>query len=500
MEYKNRRVSILILSIIIYILIIFFKKRCIAICAGHTESVGAVAMACRNTDFVCSGSQDKTLKVWNTSKAIKEYEETEETAQCTTLGTIKAHDMEINTVAISPNDQIIATGARDKLVKLWNKNNLSLMAVLRGHKRGVWCVKFSPIDRCIASSSADKTIKIWSLSDYSCLRTFEGHTGSVLKFSFVTKGMQLLSSGSDGLVKLWTIKTNECVNTFEHHDDKVWALTTMDDGNTFATGDGDCIMRFWKDITETEKEKVALEREETLLQEQELSNLLHDKDYRKAIHIAFKLDQPFKIHSIFSTLYENEPESLNEIVSEFNDDSLRKCLLYIRDWNTRAKTSIIAQEVLNQILRKYSPSKLMKIEDMKVLLQGLIPYTDRHFQRVDLLLQKACIIDFTLERMNILTPIEEIEDINESSENTVMDIEKEIENDDAMESESSEEVLEEQVETSPEPASKRRKVSVSKETPITIKSNPPKTSRARKILAMKQKLSQKQKRSSVSNQ
>jgi hypothetical protein len=34
----------------------------------------------------------------------------------------------------------------------------------------------------------------------------------------------------------------------------------------------------------------------------------------------------------------------------------------------------------------------------------LLPYTDRHFQRLDQLLQKSCIIDFTLQRMNLLTP------------------------------------------------------------------------------------------------
>lgn len=40
-------------------------------------------------------------------------------------------------------------------------------------------------------------------------------------------------------------------------------------------------------------------------------------------------------------------------------------------------------------------------------MQALIPYTDRHFQRLDQLLQKSCIIDFTLQRMNLLTPQED---------------------------------------------------------------------------------------------
>lgn len=382
-------------------------------------------MSKRSSDFMCSGSQDKTLKIWDFGSVITQYNKQnrkiDEEITCKALITTKAHDMEINSIAISPNDQIIASASRDKLVKLWNKDKLTLISVLRGHKRGVWCVQFSPIDRCIASSSADKTIKIWSLTDYSCLRSFEGHTGSVLKFSFVTRGMQLLSSGSDGLIKLWTIKTNECVNTFEHHDDKVWALSTLHDGDQFISGDGDCMITFWNDTTEIEKEEEQKNREIQLLQEQELSNLLYDKKYREAIQIAFKLEQPYKIRSIFSTLLESTDDEqtnidnlslLNDIISDFNDDSLEKCISYIRDWNTIARHSYIAQDILNLIVRTFSPSKLMELPNMKVLLQALIPYTDRHYQRLDLLLQKSCIIDFTLQRMNILTPIPEDDDIS----------------------------------------------------------------------------------------
>jgi U3 small nucleolar RNA-associated protein 13 len=35
-------------------------------------------------------------------------------------------------------------------------------------------------------------------------------------------------------------------------------------------------------------------------------------------------------------------------------------------------------------------------------LQALIPYTQRHFQRVDKLVQKSFIIDYTLQAMQIL--------------------------------------------------------------------------------------------------
>lgn len=44
--------------------------------------------------------------------------------------------------------------------------------------------------------------------------------------------------------------------------------------------------------------EAAAERERLLLQEQELSNLLHCKDYAKAVAVAISLDQPYRVLKI----------------------------------------------------------------------------------------------------------------------------------------------------------------------------------------------------------
>jgi len=390
--------------------------QCVGECVGHTESVGAVAMAKRSSEFLVSGSQDKTLKVWNITPAQTTDPVAGVPIPCPTLRTIKAHDSEINTVAVAPNDALIATGSRDKLVKLWTRDNLQLRGVLRGHRRGIWCVQFSNVDRCLASSSADKTIKIWSLSDYTCLRTLEGHTGSVLKVAFITRGMQLLSTGSDGLVKLWTIKTNECVRTLEHHEDKVWALATHQDGTRFVTGDGDSLLTQWEDITQVEKEEAHQQREQLVLQEQQLANLLKAGQWKEAVHLALQLQQPYRVRNILMDVHQRDSELFVKIMTSLRGQPVMEtCLEYVRDWNTSARFAGLAQAVLFEVLKTCPPGELLKMKSVKPLLQALLPYTERHFQRVDQLLQKACIIDFTLQRMQILTPLDEEAEGSESS-------------------------------------------------------------------------------------
>ena len=57
-------------------------------------------------------------------------------------------------------------------------------------------------------------------------------------------------------------------------------------------------------------------------------------------------------------------------------------LQYTSRWNTNARHCPVAQSVLSVILRWQTPEKIMELEDIKTLLEGLIPYTERHYQRM----------------------------------------------------------------------------------------------------------------------
>ena len=53
-----------------------------------------------------------------------------------------------------------------------------------------------------------------------------------------------------------------------------------------------------QDVSEAIEEEEQLKREEQMLREQELSNLLHHKDYFRAVGVAISLDQPFRVLKI----------------------------------------------------------------------------------------------------------------------------------------------------------------------------------------------------------
>ncbi|CEI98202.1 hypothetical protein RMCBS344292_12317 [Rhizopus microsporus] len=374
------------------------------VCIGHTESVGAVALSRKSKTFMITGSQDRTIKYWNLREM--DLDNPDENFKPKSLYTHQAHDKDINTICVAPNDKFFATGSQDKTAKLWNVDTGELVGTMKGHKRGVWCARFSPVDQVLATSSGDKTVKIWNLKDFTCLKTFEGHTNSVLRVEFLTAGMQLVSAASDGLVKVWTIKTNECAATLDNHTEKVWALAIRKDERFVVSAGADSVVNFWEDVTLQEQEEELKEKEELIIKEQELQNFMRKKDYLNAILLALSLEQPYRLLHLFKEVSESRPEgdqsitgseNVDKILAELSIENIEKMLKYIRDWNTNAKHSDVAQTVLNAILMSRSAEEIVEIPSAKEIIDGLLPYTDRHYQRIDDLITQSFIIDYTLQ-------------------------------------------------------------------------------------------------------
>lgn len=380
------------------------QVHCVAQGSNHTNAVGSITCSRMKTSFIVSGSQDCTLKVWDLPADLSTTGA--DIHQLTPRTTEKAHDKDVNSVALSPNDKLLATGSQDRTAKLWSlagEGAVGMLGVFRGHRRGVWAVCFSPVDQVLASSSADGVTKLWSLQDFSCLKTFEGHDASVLKVVFVSRGTQLLTSGSDGLVKLWTIKTNECVKTLDAHQDKVWGLHASRKDDKMVTGSADSNITVWVDVTEVELAEEQAKQEDQILKQQELSNLLHEKKYLKALGLAISLDQPRIVLTVIKAIrqVENSHELLEKTVLKLRVDQKESLLRYCAVWNTNARNCQDAQAVLQVLLTHLPPEELLQYQGARTHLEGLIPYTERHMQRIGKLLQASMFLNYMWQKMRV---------------------------------------------------------------------------------------------------
>jgi U3 small nucleolar RNA-associated protein 13 len=411
--------------------------RCVAVCLGHTDAVTSVAFAHRcpaTVPLLLSASRDRTIKGWDLSTLLvassrRSVESSSASSAAPTpislpaLFTYKAHDQEINSIALAPTDMLIATGSQDKTIKLWRTTrecdvrslNLRVVsewcefATLVGHRRGVWCVAFSPTDQLLASASGDHLIKIWAFNlntnSYRCTKTLEGHTSTVLKVIWTRDGLQCVSASADGVVILWNVFTEEAVNRFDAHTDKVWSVVLTRAEDQLITGGADSRLIFWRNVTEEEREAQRRAVEQRTLAEQQLRNSVVARDWTRAVTLALHLHHSQQLFTVFDTLLATEGYNasctLTSLITTLTPQQLSQLLVWLRDWNTNAKLSFVAQNVLYSIFKTYHPTTLLELPHFKEILQSLLPYTERHYHRIDRLLQQSFIIDFLLSQMQL---------------------------------------------------------------------------------------------------
>ncbi|KAJ1330692.1 hypothetical protein BSLG_009144 [Batrachochytrium salamandrivorans] len=384
----------------------------IGTCVGHTEPVTAVSASFPGAakQFVVTGSQDRTIKLWDIDVATSGLKDD---VRFKTLFTFQAHDKDIQSIAVAPNNKMFVSGALDRTAKLWSVADGSLLGTFKGHKRGIWCVKFSPIDQVVATSSTDKSIKLWNIHDFSCIKTFEGHLNTVLNVAFLSAGMQLLSTGSDGLVKLWTIKDNACIATLDNHNDRIWGLAVDSSEQRVLSGSSDSTITVWRDVTVEEKEEQEQQSAERIIKEQDLSLFLLRHDYRSAVLLAMQLDQPYRILTILSDL---RKKATSILPCQTSNDSVATTTADLDPSSVTGSLSLdglfqnlppasTTQALLYLILRGYSPSVLIALPKANEILQGLLPYTERHFVHANELLKKSHVLEYTLNYMdNLMGP------------------------------------------------------------------------------------------------
>ncbi len=119
----------------------------------------------------------------------------------------KVHGDTIFAVKFSPDDQILATGGADKLVRLHSmmvnsEEQEVAPRTFEGHTHHVLGLAWHEDGHLLASSSADNTVKIWNVDQGQAERTVVGFGKEVTGIAFMGRTDQLVTSCSDHRVRI----------------------------------------------------------------------------------------------------------------------------------------------------------------------------------------------------------------------------------------------------------------------------------------------------------
>ncbi|VTR97409.1 WD40 domain-containing protein [Tuwongella immobilis] len=156
---------------------------------------------------------------------------------------------QVNTLCLSPDGQTLATGGKDRTIRVWDFQSNRLIRTFTGHLAPIETLAFSPDGRSLISGSTDQNIRLWDLSPVDQHRTFSGHTAPVWGAVISPNGQRIASAGADRSIRLWNPRDGKLIQTLTGHNAPITAIAFSPDGTQLATAAGDRLVKLWDATT-----------------------------------------------------------------------------------------------------------------------------------------------------------------------------------------------------------------------------------------------------------
>lgn len=192
------------------------------------KSVNTLAVS-PDSSILASGGSDNNLILWDLKTGRR-------------VRTIPAHKAAVNSIAFSNDGQTIASGSDDKTVRLWNVTTGSRLLTLIGHAGAINAIALSRDGQTLASGGEDKTVRLWNLGTGEVRRIITGHAGPVNAVAFSPNGQVVATASSDNTIRLSNVQDGKRTRTFKGHSSWVRTIAFSPDSRTLISGGGDIMV------------------------------------------------------------------------------------------------------------------------------------------------------------------------------------------------------------------------------------------------------------------
>jgi WD40 repeat protein len=243
----------------------------------HDDSIISTRFS-PDSKLLASVSKDRVVKIWDIDdnkrpsfSRTDEYEDTNKkirfsfNGQTVAFGNIVNIDnidnsielqnrdgIHIKTLAgdssilsFSPDNQTLATGSPDDILKLWKLDSKKEIS-LKGSTNKITSIDFSPDGNLVAAANADGFVKLWRSSDGQFIGHLKGETKQVTNVSF-SPDSQIIVTISDGnKVQLWNSRDRSLITTLKVDSEKVTSFVFSHDSKMLATIGDDNLVKLYK--------------------------------------------------------------------------------------------------------------------------------------------------------------------------------------------------------------------------------------------------------------
>jgi len=197
------------------------QKAELVVQTGHSDRIGSVAFSPDGV-LLASGSNDKTVKIWNaeTGKQLK---------------TLRVESF-VQSVLFSPNGKIIAASGDSDGIYFWNVEDRKLINKLTDEKGIYREMKFSPDGKILASCGFE-FVTFWDVATGKIIRKMQAQTKEyVSSVAFSPDGKTLAASGWRKTINLWNAETGSEIRAFEGLQFAASSIVFSPDGKELIIG------------------------------------------------------------------------------------------------------------------------------------------------------------------------------------------------------------------------------------------------------------------------
>lgn len=183
-------------------------------------------------NIVASGGNDYAIRLWNTKTG-------------NLMHTLFQGNL-VSSLAFNKDGTTLTSGCWANRIRFWNPNTGQEYSQIEERDiEGIECIEYSPDFTLLAFGRTHGDIQLWDVSRKKLKSILKGHTSRVYSVAFSPDGKILASGEKDKKVKLWDVASGTLKNTLKGHTHYVSSVVFSSDGDTVISGSWDNTIRFW---------------------------------------------------------------------------------------------------------------------------------------------------------------------------------------------------------------------------------------------------------------